>query len=199
MNEHRTSVLFGSARTGESEQDRWCTPRSIFDELHTVYAFDCDAAAVAATALCGSWFGPDHPDAARRDALASAARWGSSAWLNPPYSQMLAFMAAVCRQADAGARVVVLCPARPDTGWWWRYVLGRRPAGSRRRGGPAPGTPHGGRRATEIRWIPGRVTFDRPPGANGSSGPAPFPSVVLVYEPGEQLPGWPEQGVYLAP
>ena len=66
--------------------DEWRTPRECYDALHDEFGFVLDAAATAESALCDEYFGLDHIDPVRRDALATT--WGSRAvFLNPPYSR----------------------------------------------------------------------------------------------------------------
>lgn len=63
-------------------------------------------------------------------------------------------------EAQKGATVVCLLPARTDTSWWHEHVM----------------------KAREIRFVRGRLKF-----GDAKSG-APFPSAVVVFAPGEYLP-----------
>ncbi len=45
-------VIYSSARTGESVQDTWETPKKIFDQLNHEFGFTLDATASHANALC---------------------------------------------------------------------------------------------------------------------------------------------------
>jgi len=54
-------------------------------------------------------------------------------------------------------------PARPDTRWWWTWVL----------------------KAHEIRLLKGRLRFTRP---DKSSTGATFPSALLFYRSGPEPP-----------
>lgn len=56
-----------------------------------------------------------------------------------------------------GATVVCLVPARTDTGWWHDYAA----------------------KASEIRFIRGRVKFEKP---NLKSDSAPFPSAIVIFK-----------------
>jgi len=58
--------------------------------LHEEFGFVLDAAALENSTLCNKWFGPDHPDISRRDAL--VMNWskdadGGAIFLNPPYGK----------------------------------------------------------------------------------------------------------------
>lgn len=55
---------------------------------------------------------------------------------------------------------VYLLPVRSDLAWWHLWVM----------------------RAREVRFIHGRLRF------GGASGGAPFPSVVVIFEPGNHYP-----------
>lgn len=185
-------VLHSSARTGEAEQDRWRTPRVLFDALDQRHRFDCDAAAMADSALCPAWFGPDHPDPTRRDALGLDVRWGSRTFVNPPYSRFEAFMARANWEAvEHGASVWALVFARTSNDAWWRCVLGRYPASHRKAGELIPGA----LRAAQILWVPGRLQFGAgSTGLTPKSGSAPAPSVVVHWSP--NFTGlWPTNGV----
>ena len=84
--------------------------------------------------------------------------WGTSTYCNPPYgraiSEWLDRGLGECRQ---GKTIVFLLPARTDTKWFHDFVLPN---------------------ANEIRFIRGRLQFTRPA---GSSGRAPFPSMVVIF------------------
>ncbi len=86
------------------------------------------------------------------DALTEA--WTGACWMNPPYSRMTEFMDKAARSARDGAIVCCLVPSRTDVDWWWQYA-----------------------RQGEIRLLRGRLSFvDN----EGNTGPAPFPSAVII-------------------
>ena len=84
--------------------------------------------------------------------------WTGVCWMNPPYGRTIGKWVEKAAQAanDNGATVVCLLPARTDTAWWHEYVA---------------------RYATRIEFIRGRLKF------GDSKNSAPFPSVVVVFEP----------------
>jgi phage N-6-adenine-methyltransferase len=88
-----------------------------------------------------------------RDAL--DRDWPGVCWMNPPYSEIESWMAKAYASAEAGATVVCLVPSRTDVGWTWEWA---------RRG--------------EVRFLSGRVRFTDD---EGNTGPAPFPSAVVVF------------------
>ncbi len=139
-----------------SAQDTWTTPRSFYDRLDKEFDFALDAAALSASTLVPSnWYGPDHPEQARQDALNRdwvADSLGGTVWLNPPYGRTIKkFMAKADAEAKRGASIVCLVPSRTDTGWWWDSVIHH-----------------------EVRFIKGRLRF------GNSSNSAPFPSAVVI-------------------
>lgn len=87
--------------------------------------------------------------------------WTGNVFMNPPYGRKIgAWMRKAYESAQIdGATVVCLIPARVDTSWWHEYAM----------------------RAAEIRFVKGRISF-------GDGGPAPFPSAVVVFRPGETTP-----------
>ena len=65
-------------------------------------------------------------------------------------------------EAMHGTTIVLLIPARTDTSYFHDYIYGK----------------------AEIRFIRGRLRFTDEDGI--SSGPAPFPSMVAIYNGGQQ-------------
>lgn len=153
-----------------SQSDEWVTPQSLFDTLHAAFKFDLDAAATAANAKCSSYL------TAEMDAL--ACQWWGRVWVNPPYSMTKLFVERAIEEIVAGhcLLVVMLVAARPDTKWFWRVA----------------------ETAAEIRFLKGRLTFGQQQieldsgGLTIKTNNAPFPSCVLVFNPGvsEQRIGW---------
>lgn len=60
--------------------------------------------------------------------------------------------------------IVLLIPSRTDTKWFRNYIFNK----------------------AEIRFLPGRLKFIGPDGQ--TSNPAPFPSMVVVYNPPGKIP-----------
>lgn len=185
------AALFSSARAGDEDQDRWATPRDLFDPLHAEFGFSLDAAALANNRKVVDYLGPDHALIERRDGLVHP--WCGVVWCNPPYSLAGDFAAVAQEEAHThGLTCVLLVFARTDTGWWWRHVLGRDLVTRQRLDGVTC--------AAEIRWRPGRVAFLDPETGrprldrNGRPQSAPAPSVAIVYR-GRCLADWPANGV----
>ena len=84
--------------------------------------------------------------------------WYGRCWCNPPYGRQVGrWVEKAARSAEAGATVAMLLPARTDTAWFHDYIYGR----------------------AEVRFVRGRLKF------GGSANSAPFPSMVVIFRPGE--------------
>lgn len=140
-------LFFSSARTGNSKQDKWQTPPAVFEKLNEEFNFTLDATAEPQTALCDHYFTIDD-DALTQD-------WGNqTVYCNPPYSQLKDFAKKAQEEAQKGATVVMLVPARTDTKAFHDYLS------------------HG-----EVRLIKGRIKFLM---EGKEQDAAPFPSMVCV-------------------
>jgi phage N-6-adenine-methyltransferase len=139
-----------------SVDDTWTTPPKFFADINGEFGFTLDAAALKGSTLVPSnWYGPDHDDPERRDAL--VRDWtedanGGPVWLNPPYGRGInAWVAKAYEESKKGTTVVCLVPARTDTNWWWDNCMHQ-----------------------EVRFIKGRLKF-----GDGKNS-APFPSALVV-------------------
>lgn len=136
-----------------SHSVEWETPQALFDALDEEFGFTLDAAAAPSNAKCERYY------TEQDDALSQP--WEGTVWCNPPYGRIIGkFVAKGFEEAQKGATVVMLIPARTDTRYWHEYVM----------------------RAREIRFIKGRLHF------SGSRNNAPFPSAVVVFGLGEHVP-----------
>lgn len=82
-------------------------------------------------------------------------QWTGVCWCNPPYGRKIGKW--VKKAAESKATVVMLLPARTDTKWFHDYIIPN----------------------AEIRFIKGRLKF------GGSKNGAPFPSMICVFQKGE--------------
>lgn len=159
----KSTVVWASAT------DEWETPDRVFAPLQAEFQCDLDVAATNDNYKIKPFLSPED------DALAVDWRGyydgpAPICWMNPPYSQIAAFMRKAWGESQKGCTVVCLVPSRTDTRWWHEYVwdVARNAA----------------RPWAEIRYIKGRVKFGAAP-----SG-APFPSVVIIFRPVEVVE-WP--------
>jgi len=120
--------------------------------------------------VADNWLGPAHPDPSRRDAL--SVPWGpftpsgQTVWLNPPYvpTRLLrAFLVRAVETMTAGTPVLALVPASTGANWWHELVVP----------------------AAEVEFLKGRLAFGGP---HSSGGVAPWPSALLHYRPGGDVP-----------
>lgn len=123
----------------------WSTPQYLFDELDKEFGFSVDVCALPENAKCKRFY-TLIDDGLLQD-------WdGEIVWMNPPYGKTIGHWMKKAGEVDA--TVVCLVPARTDTEWWHKYVIGRR---------------------AEVRFIKGRLRF----GDTGTN--APFPSAIVIY------------------
>ena len=151
-----SKALFSSAK-----QD-WPTPDDLFAWASDRWGpFDLDVCATAENTKCEQFITPE------LDGLAQP--WFGKCWMNPPYGRsagdwVYKAFAEICRipireghklyWPATADRVVCLLPARTDVRWFHDNA----------------------RFAAEIVFLKGRVKF------KGASGPAPFPSMIIVFE-----------------
>lgn len=80
---------------------------------------------------------------------------GETVFCNPPYGREIPKW--VKKAAESKATTVMLIPARTDTSYFHDYIYNR----------------------AEIRFLRGRVKFERQPGVPGDA--APFPSMIVIF------------------
>ena len=182
-----------------SDSNYWATPWDVFEPLAEEFNFRLDAAAshwnakpaggafiskeedaltVDWAALLGRLHGlrPWKPEKLHRIQRARTAAARGAVWLNPPYGRardiegrpfggalLDPFIRKAYEESRKGLTVVVLCFARPDTALWEDVIM----------------------RASEVRFIRSRVKFAR---EDGATGPAPAPSCLVIFRPGEDGP-----------
>ena len=153
-------------------KDDWMSPEWAYEyaaKIVGVEHFDLDAAALSFSTLCSEWYGPDHPDPDRRDAL--AVEWPPVfVWCNPPYSKrgggLFKWCEAFVKAKDRGATVAALFFARTDTKAWHEFVT----------------------RASEVHLFKGRLKFLDPDTGEPTANCAPAPSCLVIWTPGEDGP-----------
>lgn len=138
-----------------------CTPQDFFDKLDTEFRFVLDVAATENSAKCANFFTPE------TDGLNQSWSCCGAVFCNPPYGQELKkWVRKAYTEAQSGQTIVLLIPARTDTAFFHDYIYGK----------------------AEIRFVRGRLTFTDVDGnpkrdKRGRAMPAPFPSMVVVYNP----------------
>jgi len=150
-----------------SARDHWETPQHFFDLLNDAFCFDIDVAANRDNRKCEEYFGPDHADPERRNAL--AINWAPfRCWLNPPYSDVTPWLKKAYAESVEGALVVTLVRLDTSTDWWRDWAM----------------------KANKIIYlVGGRIQFEPPRGVRPSSNNGS--NVLLVYD-GAHHPEGPE-------
>lgn len=152
IDRQKASIL-GSAKT-----DDWGTLPEVFAPLNKEFNFTLDACADVTNHKCDLYF--------TKEDNALVQRWAPHrVYVNPPFSLNYDFVRKGHEEAQAGALVVFLIPARVQTKWFHEFCWDNRL--------------HKPRPGVEIRFIKGRVPY-----IGTAAGGAPFPVMVLVFNPG---------------
>lgn len=124
--------------------------------------FTLDVAAAPHNAKCERYFTRDD------DGLSQS--WaGERVWCNPPYSDLYAWVSKAWAEYPYTRGIVMLLPAnRVEQKWWQHFV---EPSRDR------PGSP------LRVKFLPGRMRFDRPNSVIGPKGDRPpFGCCLLIWE-----------------
>ena len=143
-----------------SKATEWATPWELFNVLDKEFGFCLDAAASPHNAKVVKYF-TEEEDGLSQDW--EAASKGEAVWVNPPYGRGVGeWVEKAYTTSLNGTTVVMLTFARTDTKWWQTWAS----------------------RAAEIRFIRGRVHFER----GAATGPATAPSAILVFSEERRVP-----------
>lgn len=102
----------------EKFNDDWSTPQWLFRGANsrvlqlTGRKINLDAAAASWNRKCERF----HSET--ESALRPYASWRGNVWLNPPFSQLEAFVARALKAAKRGSTVAMLLPYRNQCDWW---------------------------------------------------------------------------------
>ncbi len=131
--------------------DEWETPADLFEALDAEFHFTLDPCCTHQNAKCDKHF------TLVENGLAQS--WaGESVFMNPPYGRQVGrWIQKALGEVMYGRCSVVVCliPARTDTAWWHNCCM-----------------------KGEIRFLRGRLCFSH---ADGTTGRAPFPSAVVIF------------------
>ena len=143
MSDESKSVHFSQ------ESDEWDTPQWLFDALDKEFGFTLDPCCDGHNAKCAEYF------TMQENGLLKDWR-ARVVFMNPPYSDIAAWMRKAYGSSLDGATVVCLIPSRTDTAWWHDCAM-----------------------KGEIRFLRGRLRFGE------ATNSAPFPSAVVIFRPRE--------------
>ena len=117
--------------------DDWSTPPEFYNLLNNEFNFDYD------------------PCPLRADFDGLALEWHGNVYVNPPYSDVRAWLEKGIKEIEKGnsSCIVYLLPARTCTKWFHDLVYGK----------------------AELRFVKGRLKF------GGAGWNAPFPNMVAIY------------------
>lgn len=127
----------------KSKTDKWGTPPVLYKTLDDEFHFTYD---------------PCPLDWAEGDADGLATDWGTSTFVNPPYSQVAKWIAKSHAEWKKGKTIVMLINAITDTKAFHEYIYNQ----------------------AEVRFLKGRVKFIDPQNPTKSQ-PSPKPSMVVVF------------------
>lgn len=136
-----------------------------FDEFNRLYGpFTLDVAAAPHNAKCEKFFTRED------DGLAQS--WaGERVWCNPPYSDIGAWVQKAWRERKGTVGITMLLPAnRTEQKWWQEHVEPYRDDKNY---------------GLTVRFLPGRMRFDRPNAVIGPKGDRPpFGCCLLIWKGG---------------
>lgn len=129
----------------KSKTDKWQTPPKLYEELHREFNFNFDP--------CPITWNTGDPDGLEIE-------WGTSTFVNPPYSNVARWIEKAHTEWKKGKQVVMLINAITDTKAFHEYIYNKS--------------------GVEIRFIKGRVSFIDPSNPNKKQ-PSPKPSMIVIF------------------
>lgn len=132
----------------KSKSDKWSTPPHIYNPLHDEFKFTYDPCPI-------TWKEGD-PDGLSTD-------WGTSTFVNPPYSKVAKWIEKAHDEWKKGKTVVMLINAITDTVAFHKYIYGQ----------------------AELRFVKGRICFIDPTQPDKKQ-PSPKPSMIVVFKGEDQ-------------
>ncbi len=127
----------------KSKSDKWGTPKDLYDKLNAEFKFNFDPCPI-------TWVEGD-PDGLLID-------WGTSTFVNPPYSKVAKWIEKSYNEWKKGKRVVMLINAITDTKAFHKYILNN----------------------AELRFIEGRIKFINPENPKKLM-PNVKPSMLVIF------------------
>jgi len=145
----------GNQSSGKTEWETpWPLVLAVAAELGLRRGFNLDPAARLACHKAAEYYGPDHPNPARRDGL--ALPWHGAVFVNPPYGRGIGKWAAKAHEEVLASHCTVVAALLPNNSaskWWHRHVM----------------------ECTEMWMLDRRITFV------GQPSGAPFDNVIVVW------------------
>lgn len=136
----------------ESASVEWPTPDSVFQPLDAEFHFTLDVCANSDNTKCASFF--------TKEQNGLGQGWSGICWMNPPYgNEVPKWIKKAIGETKNGATTVALIPARTNTEWWHKLVMGN----------------------AEVRFVRGRPKF------GDSKHGLPFPLAILIFRPSKAV------------
>lgn len=137
--------------------DDWGTDHGVFAKLNDEFHFTLDVNADVTNHKCPLYF--------TKEQNALIQKWAPHrCYCNPPFSLNYEFIKKGKEEANRGAFVVFLIPARTNVSWFHEFVWDNKK--------------HQPQVGVTVRFFPGRLPYI------GSHGEAPFPVMLIVFKPG---------------
>lgn len=150
-------------RKQKGKRDNWGTPRPVYEKRNGLWRFTVD--------LCAEKWNAKHANYISlekgQDSLARSVVWQGRCWLQPPYSEIWAWiekawMATLSRSKRPTAEVIdMLLPARTDSDWFHEFIV-----------------PYG-----RPEFIRGRINMIPPPGWHGKRDQPGEASIFATFSP----------------
>lgn len=128
----------------KSKSDKWGTPPELYKTLDDEFQFKYDPCPI-------TW--------KEGDADGLTSDWGTSTFVNPPYSKVALWIKKAHEEWKKGKTIVMLINAITDTKAFHEYIYGQ----------------------AELRFIKGRVCFIDPTNPTKKQ-PSPKPSLIVVFK-----------------
>ena len=98
-----------------SNNEEWETPKSLFDELNSIYHFTLDPCSTDENTKCEKHF--------TRSENGLIQTWeNETVFCNPPYNRNIREWVRKCAEESKHAHVIMLIPARTDTSYFHDYI-----------------------------------------------------------------------------
>jgi len=127
----------------KSKSDKWGTPPAFYKTLDDEFHFNYDPCPITWT--------PGDPDGLTTD-------WGTSTFVNPPYSKVAKWIEKAHQEWKKGKTIVMLINAVTDTKAFHQFIYNQ----------------------AEIRFVKGRISFVDPTNPTKKQ-PSPKPSMIVVF------------------
>jgi phage N-6-adenine-methyltransferase len=167
-----TNAIGWRVSTSVAQSVEWGTPPALYQALDREFGFSIDIAADPSMAK--------HVRYLTKDTDALAVSWaGETVFCNPPYGRQIDrwMRKGFTEASEHGATVVFLVPSRTGNAWFHDYAI-----------------PH-----AEIRFIRGRLSYQRNGQATGRGARCPFDSCIVIFRAHSRFEGRIDQQQHVMP